>query len=49
MADVVLNSLGVQTWANSFTSVGLNGRWVTFADVKLNVITLLNANKINWL
>src|SRR5215469_1160002 len=40
MADVVLNSLGVQTWENSFASVGLNGRWVTFggltgADVRL--------------
>jgi NADPH:quinone reductase-like Zn-dependent oxidoreductase len=45
MADVVLNSLGVQTWENSFASVGLNGRWVTFggltgADVKLNVQSL---------
>jgi D-arabinose 1-dehydrogenase-like Zn-dependent alcohol dehydrogenase len=44
-ADVVLNSLGVQTWENSFASVGLNGRWVTFggltgADVKLNVQSL---------
>jgi NADPH:quinone reductase-like Zn-dependent oxidoreductase len=43
MADVVLNSLGIQTWENSFESVGLNGRWVTFggltgADVKLNVM-----------
>ena len=42
MADVVLNSLGVNTWENSFSCVGLNGRWVTFggltgADVKLNV------------
>jgi len=41
MADVVLNSLGIETWENSFASVGLNGRWVTFggltdADVKLN-------------
>jgi len=26
MADVVLNSLGVQTWENSFESLGLNGR-----------------------
>ncbi|MGC2573317.1 MAG: hypothetical protein WA364_17520 [Candidatus Nitrosopolaris sp.] len=36
MTDVVLNSLGIQTWENSFASVGLNGRWVTFggADVK---------------
>jgi NADPH:quinone reductase-like Zn-dependent oxidoreductase len=28
MADVVLNSLGVNTWENSFSCVGLNGRWV---------------------
>jgi NADPH:quinone reductase-like Zn-dependent oxidoreductase len=45
MAHVVLNSLGIQTWENSFASVGLNGRWVTFggltgADVKLNVQAL---------
>jgi NADPH:quinone reductase-like Zn-dependent oxidoreductase len=45
MADVVLNSLGIQTWENSFASVGLNGGWVTFggltgADVKLNVQSL---------
>jgi NADPH:quinone reductase-like Zn-dependent oxidoreductase len=45
MANVVLNSLGIQTWENSFASVGLNGRWVTFggltgADVKLNVRSL---------
>jgi NADPH:quinone reductase-like Zn-dependent oxidoreductase len=45
MADVVLNSLGVNTWENSFACVGLNGRWVAFggltgADVKLNVQSL---------
>jgi NADPH:quinone reductase-like Zn-dependent oxidoreductase len=45
MADVVLNSLGVQTWENSFASVGLNGRLVAFggltgADVKLNIQSL---------
>ena len=45
MAEVVLNSLGVATWDNSFACVGLNGRWVTFggltgADVKLNVQAL---------
>jgi NADPH:quinone reductase-like Zn-dependent oxidoreductase len=45
MADVVLNSLGVQTWENSFACVGLNGRWVTFggltgAEVKLNIQSL---------
>ena len=42
MADVVLNSLGVETWDNSLACVGVNGRWVTFggltgADVKLNI------------
>jgi NADPH:quinone reductase-like Zn-dependent oxidoreductase len=42
MADVVINSLGVETWNNSFESVGINGRLVSFggltgADVKLNV------------
>jgi NADPH:quinone reductase-like Zn-dependent oxidoreductase len=45
MADVVLNSLGVETWDNSFACVGTNGRWVTFGgltgpDVKLNVQSL---------
>src|SRR5215831_10231544 len=43
MAGVVLNSLGIQAWENSFASVGLNGRWVTFggltgADVKLSLL-----------
>jgi D-arabinose 1-dehydrogenase-like Zn-dependent alcohol dehydrogenase len=45
MADVVLNSLGVNTWENSFSCVGINGRWVTFggltgAEVKLNIQSL---------
>src|SRR5918996_1936715 len=45
MADVGLNSLGVETWDNSFACVGMNGRWVTFGgltgpDVKLNVQSL---------
>lgn len=45
MADVVINSLGVNTWNNSFESIGINGRLVTFggltgADVKLNVQAL---------
>src|ERR671924_361878 len=45
MADVVVNSLGVETWDSSFASVGINGRWVAFggltgADVKLNVQSL---------
>jgi NADPH:quinone reductase-like Zn-dependent oxidoreductase len=44
-ADVVVNSLGVETWDSSFASVGVNGRWVAFggltgADVKLNVQSL---------
>jgi NADPH:quinone reductase-like Zn-dependent oxidoreductase len=45
MADVVLNSLGIETWNSSFASIGINGRWVAFggltgADVKLNVQSL---------
>jgi NADPH:quinone reductase-like Zn-dependent oxidoreductase len=45
MADVVLNSLGVNTWNTSFESVGINGRWVAFggltgAEVQLNVQSL---------
>jgi NADPH:quinone reductase-like Zn-dependent oxidoreductase len=45
MADVVINSLGVNTWNSSFESVGINGRWIAFggltgADVKLNVQSL---------
>jgi NADPH:quinone reductase-like Zn-dependent oxidoreductase len=45
MADVVINSLGVETWKSSFESVGINGRCITFGgltgpDVKLNVQSL---------
>jgi D-arabinose 1-dehydrogenase-like Zn-dependent alcohol dehydrogenase len=45
MADVVINSLGVNTWHSSFESTGVNGRLVSFggltgADVKLNVQAL---------
>ena len=45
MADVVINSLGVDTWKSSFESVGINGRWISFGgltgpDVKLNVQSL---------
>ena len=45
MADVVLNSLGVDTWESSYASVGVNGRWVTFGtlsgpDIKLNFQSL---------
>jgi NADPH:quinone reductase-like Zn-dependent oxidoreductase len=45
MADVVLNSLGVETWESSYASIGINGRWVTFGtlsgpDIKLNLQSL---------
>jgi NADPH:quinone reductase-like Zn-dependent oxidoreductase len=35
-------SLGVNTWENSFSCIGVNGRWVTFrgltgAEAKLNI------------
>ena len=45
MADVVLNSVGVEAWQCSFDSIGVNGRVVTFgaltgADVKINVQSL---------
>ena len=45
MSDVVINSLGVETWDSSFESIGIDGRLVTFggltgADVKLNVQAL---------
>ena len=45
MADVVLNSLGANTWDSSFVSIGINGRLVSFggltgADVKLDVRAL---------
>ncbi|MFZ0697205.1 MAG: zinc-binding dehydrogenase, partial [Nitrososphaeraceae archaeon] len=45
MADVVLNSLGIETWDSSYASIGINGRWVTFGtltgpDIKLNLHSL---------
>ena len=45
MADVVLNSVGIEAWQSSFDSVGVNGRLVTFggltgADVKMNIQSL---------
>ena len=33
MSDVVLNSLGIGTWDRSFSSVGINGRWVAFGGL----------------
>jgi NADPH:quinone reductase-like Zn-dependent oxidoreductase len=49
MADVVLNSLGVRTWDNSFACIGMNGRWVTCDDepylsILVNLFTII-ANK----
>ena len=46
MADVVLNSLGVNTWDSSFESVGVDGRLVTFGgltggNVNLNIQSLI--------
>lgn len=45
MADVVLNSVGSETWDSSLESGGANGRLVTFggltgADVKINIQSL---------
>lgn len=45
MADVVLNSLGAKAWDSSFSSVGMNGRLVTFGgltgpEIKLNIRSL---------
>ena len=45
MADVVLNSVGIETWDNSINCVGTNGRLVSFggltgSDVKINVQSL---------
>ncbi len=45
MADVVLNSVGIETWDTSINCVGTNGRLVSFggltgSDVKINVQSL---------
>jgi NADPH:quinone reductase-like Zn-dependent oxidoreductase len=42
MADIVINSLGRDTWKDSFSSIGINGRWVSFgtmtgSNVELNI------------
>ncbi len=42
MADIVINSLGKDTWKDSFTSIGINGRWISFgtmtgSNVELNL------------
>jgi NADPH:quinone reductase-like Zn-dependent oxidoreductase len=47
MADVVLNSLGAESWEASYESVAINGRWVTFgiltgAQVSLDLRSLYN-------
>ena len=33
MADIVINSLGKDTWNDSFSSLGINGRWVSFGTM----------------
>jgi NADPH:quinone reductase-like Zn-dependent oxidoreductase len=42
MVDIVINSLGRDTWNDSFSSIGINGRWVSFGtmtgrNVELNI------------
>ena len=42
MADIVINSLGRDTWKDSFSSIGINGRWISFgtmtgSSVELNI------------
>jgi NADPH:quinone reductase-like Zn-dependent oxidoreductase len=42
MADIVINSLGRDTWNDSFSSIGINGRWISFgtmtgSNVELNI------------
>ncbi|MDR4510709.1 MAG: alcohol dehydrogenase catalytic domain-containing protein [Nitrososphaeraceae archaeon] len=42
MADVVISSLGKDTWRNSFSCTGINGRWISFgtltgSNVELNI------------
>ena len=42
MADVVINSLGSNTWKDSFSSIGVNGRCISFgtltgSNVELNI------------
>ena len=42
MADIVINSLGKDTWKDSFSSIGINGRWISFgtmtgSNVELNL------------
>jgi NADPH:quinone reductase-like Zn-dependent oxidoreductase len=42
MADIVINSLGRDTWKDSFSSIGINGRWISFgtmtgSNVELNI------------
>jgi NADPH:quinone reductase-like Zn-dependent oxidoreductase len=33
IADVVLNSLGMDTWESSILSVGINGKWIAFGGL----------------
>jgi NADPH:quinone reductase-like Zn-dependent oxidoreductase len=40
MADIVLNSLGKNTWKDSFSSIGINGRWISFGTMTGNKVEL---------
>ncbi|HJT84094.1 MAG TPA: alcohol dehydrogenase catalytic domain-containing protein [Nitrososphaeraceae archaeon] len=40
MADIVLNSLGKNTWKDSFSSIGINGRWISFGTMTGNKVDL---------
>jgi len=38
MADVVISSLGKDTWRNSFSSIGINGRWISFGTMTGSIV-----------
>jgi NADPH:quinone reductase-like Zn-dependent oxidoreductase len=40
MADIVINSLGRDTWKDSFSSIGINGRWISFGAMTGNNVEL---------
>jgi D-arabinose 1-dehydrogenase-like Zn-dependent alcohol dehydrogenase len=40
MADIVINSLGRDTWKDSFSSIGINGRWISFGTMTGNNVEL---------
>jgi len=46
MADIVLNSLGKNTWRHSFSSIGVNGRWVSFGTMTGNTVDLKDRKSV---